>query len=55
VLRASLDRGSELAIEVEAPGAYELACHERHETHHLSVAGTPGLHVYSIAFPAGVP
>ncbi len=55
MLRASLDGGPEQAIEVEAPGAYELAAHERHETHHLSLAATPGMHVYSIAFAAGVP
>ena len=47
VLRASLDGGRELAIEVEAPGAYELASHERHEAHHLSLAATPGMRVYS--------
>ena len=55
LLRASLDRGPELTIEVEAPGTYELSAHERHEAHHLSLAPTPGMHVYSIAFAAGVP
>lgn len=55
VLRASLDRGRELAIDVEAPGVYELATHERHEAHHLSLGATPGVRVYSIAFSAGVP
>ncbi len=55
VLLASLDGGPELAIEVEAPGAYELAAHERHEAHHLSLGATPGVRVYSIAFPAAVP
>ena len=42
-LRVSLDGGRELAIEVEAPGAYELAAHERHEAHHLSFGATPGV------------
>jgi len=55
VLSASLDGGRELAIEVEAPGAYELATHERHEAHHLSLGATPGIRVYSIGFSAGVP
>ena len=55
MLRASLDGGRELAIEVEAPGAYELAAHERHEAHHLSLGATPGVRVYSIVFAAGVP
>jgi hypothetical protein len=54
-LRASLDRGPELTIEVEAPGAYELAAHERHEAHHLAVSATPGVRVYSIGFSAAVP
>jgi hypothetical protein len=55
VLRASLDCGPELAIEVAAPGAYELASHERHERHHLAVHPSPGLSVYAIGFAAGVP
>jgi hypothetical protein len=54
-LVASLDRGHELTIEVEAPGAYELAAHDRHQEHHLSLRATPGVRVYSIGFPAGVP
>ncbi|OLE36234.1 MAG: hypothetical protein AUG48_08190 [Actinobacteria bacterium 13_1_20CM_3_68_9] len=54
-LRASLDRAPELTIEVEAPGAYELSAHERHEAHHLELSATPGLRVYSIGFSAGVP
>jgi hypothetical protein len=54
-LRASLDRGRELAIEVEAPGVYELAAHERHEAHHLSLGATRAVRVYSIGFSAGVP
>lgn len=55
VLRASLDRGPALAIEVEAPGAYELTAHERHEAHHLTLSATPGVRVYSISFSAAVP
>jgi hypothetical protein len=55
LLRTSLDRGRERAIQVEAPGAYELAGHDRHETHHLSLRATPGVRVYAISFAAGVP
>jgi hypothetical protein len=55
VLRASLDGGLELGIQVEAPGAYELAAHDRHEAHHLSLGAAPGVRIYSIAFPASVP
>jgi hypothetical protein len=54
-LRASLDGGPQSTIEVEAPGAYELSAHERHEAHRLSLVATPGLSVYSIAFAAAVP
>ena len=54
-LLASLDRGRELAIEVEAPGAYELAAHEHHEEHHLSLRATRDVRIYSIVFAAGVP
>ncbi len=43
MLLASLDGGRELSIEVQAPGAYELAAHERHEVHHLSLGVTPGV------------
>jgi hypothetical protein len=55
VLRASLDQEPGQAIEVEAPGAYELAAHERHEAHHLELSATAGVRIYSIGFSAGVP
>ena len=48
-------RRAAATIEVEAPGAYELAAHERHEAHHLSLGATPGLSVYSVGFAAAVP
>jgi hypothetical protein len=54
-LRVSLDRGPERAIEVGAPGAYELTAHERHEEHHIELSATPGVRIYSIGFSAAVP
>jgi hypothetical protein len=54
-LGASLDGGPEAIIEVDAPGAYRLAVHERHESHRLSLRASPGLSVYSVGFAAGVP
>jgi hypothetical protein len=54
-LRFSLDGGAERAIEIEAPGAYELAEHVRHEHHRLALRPTPGVSIYSIGFSAGVP
>jgi hypothetical protein len=54
-LGVSLDRAPEVPIEIAAPGAYRLADHARHESHHLSLRASPGLSVYSVAFAAGVP
>jgi hypothetical protein len=55
VLRASIDGEQAAAIQIEAPGAYELASHERHQVHHLALVPSPGLSVYAISFAAGVP
>jgi hypothetical protein len=55
VLHARLDGDPQPAIEVEAPGAYELAGHERHQSHRLALLPSPGLDVYAISFAAGVP
>jgi hypothetical protein len=54
-LTVSLDAGPSSTITVEAPGAYELAAHERHESHRLSLTASPTLSVYAVAFAAGVP
>jgi hypothetical protein len=54
-LRVTLDGGDERAIPVDIAGLYELAEHPRHEHHRLTLAGTRGVAVYSIAFAAGVP
>lgn len=54
-LRFSLDGGPERRLEVDAPGAYELAAHDRHESHRLSLRPSPGLRIYSIGFTAAPP
>jgi hypothetical protein len=54
-LRVGLDGGPELSVEVEAPGAYELASHPWHESHRLSLRPTRGLSVYAISFAAAPP
>ena len=55
-LRASLDGGPRAAIEVEAPGAYELADPRApRERTTCPSAPRPALSVYSIGFAAGVP
>jgi hypothetical protein len=55
ILGVSLDGGPETKIEVEAPGAYEVASHPRHESHRLALRPSAGLEVYAIGFAAGVP
>ena len=52
-LQVSLDGGPELPIAVDAPGAYEVASHPRHESHRISLRPSPGAYVYSVGFAAG--
>ena len=40
---------------MDAPGAYELSSHDRHESHRLSLTASPGIAVYAVAFAAGLP
>jgi hypothetical protein len=54
-LEVSVDRGPGTAIEIVAPGAYRLAGHPTHESHHLSLVASAGLNVYCVGFEAGVP
>ena len=55
VIEVSLDDGPPARIEVDAPGAFRLASHDRHSSHRLSVGPSGGLSVYSVGFAAGVP
>jgi hypothetical protein len=55
VLRASIDGEPAVALEVAAPGAYELASHGRHESHRLALAPSAGVSLYAVSFAAGVP
>jgi len=54
-LTVSLDGSPPREIRVDAPGAYELSSHDRHQSHHLMLSASPGVAVYAIAFAAGVP
>jgi hypothetical protein len=54
-LAVSLDGGPERAIDVSAPGLYELAEHERHGAHRLSLRPSLGLELYSLSFAPGIP
>jgi hypothetical protein len=54
-LTVSLDAGPPTPIPVDAPGAYELSSHHRHESHRLSLTASPAIAVYALAFAAGLP
>jgi hypothetical protein len=54
-LTFSLDEQPPRTVPVDAPGAYELSAHGRHESHRMSLAVAGDLAVYAIAFAAGVP
>jgi hypothetical protein len=54
-ISVTLDGAPAREIAVDAPGAYELTAHERHERHELSLRPSPGLSLYAIAFAAGPP
>lgn len=55
ILGVSLDGGDTREITVDAPGAYELTAHERHESHELSLTASPEIGIYAVSFAAGVP
>ena len=54
-LTVSLDGSAPSRIGVDAPGAYELSSHDRHESHRLSLTASPAIAVYAVAFAAGLP
>jgi hypothetical protein len=54
-LTVSLDGGAPREITVDAPGAYELSTHDRHESHLLSLSASATIAVYAVAFAAGLP
>ena len=54
-LNPRFSNASSIRIPVDAPGAYELSSHDRHESHRLSLTASPGIAVYAVAFAAGLP
>ena len=40
---------------MDAPGAYELSGHERHEVTGSRYSASPAVSVYAVAFSAGLP
>ena len=51
----AIDDGASRAIEVDAPGLFELAEHPRHGSHRLRLEPSPGVELYSVSFSAGLP
>ena len=54
-LAVALDGAREAEVAVSVAGAYELAAHERHERHRLSLGAHGELDVYAVSFAAGLP
>jgi hypothetical protein len=54
-LRVSVDGREASAIEVPAPGLYELASHDRHSEHRLRLDLQGELALYAISFAAAIP
>lgn len=54
-LEVELDGGARDAIEVAAPGLYDLAEHPRHQRHELRLGASTGVEIYSVSFSAGLP
>jgi hypothetical protein len=51
----SLDGGEPRPLEIDAPGIYQLAAHERHGAHAVSLAPAPGMRIWSVSFDPGLP
>lgn len=54
-LVVTLDGGEARTIPIDGPKLYELAEHDRHESHRLKIEPSPGLRVWSVSFAAGMP
>jgi hypothetical protein len=54
-LTVTLDGGDSHGLQIDGAALYELAEHDRHESHHLELMPAGGLRIWSISFAAGVP
>jgi hypothetical protein len=54
-LTVTLDSNDPDRLQIEGARLYELAHHERHERHRLTLDPSPGLHIWSVSFAAGLP
>jgi hypothetical protein len=54
-LTVNSNGGDPHQLQVSGAGLYELARHQRHELHHLTLDPSPGLQIWSVSFAAGIP
>jgi hypothetical protein len=54
-LRVFVDGVAAAPLAIAAPGLYDLALHERHESHALRLEAGAGVDVYSVSFSPGLP
>jgi hypothetical protein len=54
-LQVAIDGSPARIVEIDAPGAYELSEHERHERHGLSLTAVGDVGIYAVSFAAGLP
>jgi hypothetical protein len=54
-LTVAIDGTDTRQLEIDGPRLYTLAEHERHESHHLKLAPSSGLRIWSVSFAAAIP
>lgn len=54
-IAVEIDGRAAARVTVDGPALYTLGENERHERHALALHPSPGLHVWSLSFAAGVP
>jgi hypothetical protein len=54
-LTVAVDGESHGALEIPGPGIYELAAHERHGSHAVTLIPEAGMSVWSVSFDPGLP
>lgn len=54
-IEVTIDGAPVERLTIEASGLYPLVEHRRHEAHELLLRPSPGLHIWSVSFAAGVP
>jgi hypothetical protein len=50
-----IDGGEPRPFAIAAPGVYQLAEHERHGAHTVTLRPDPGMRIWSVSFDPGLP